>query len=95
MPFQKSSPPRYLPTLTEVVESSTARPAPPESAGADALADRVLDQLQPAFAQELDKLAHELLDKQLAALMPVLQQALEERVRQAVLRALAESGQGG
>jgi hypothetical protein len=56
-----------------------------------AVADRVLDQLQPAFAQEVSKLAHELLESQLSALMPVLQQALADRVRQAVQQALSEN----
>jgi hypothetical protein len=92
VPFQKSSPPRYLPTLTEVVHLAPSSSPSPDAVGVDAISDRILDQLQPAFEAEIRKVAHDLLEAQLSAQIPVLQQALQERVRQAVQLALAESG---
>ena len=78
-----SFPPRYLPTLTEVV---LPEPARIESDQATLTAE-VLKIVTPMVEQELRSSVLAQVESQLEALLPALQQKIEEAVRQALRQA--------
>lgn len=86
--------PRFVPTLTEVVEtpglSTMAAPLAPDS---EAIVRSVMQQMQRQIdrrlTQEIDALARKLVAQQLPSLRLSLSQELAANVRQTVLEAIA------
>ena len=64
-------PPRYLPTLTEVVKQQ------PVTIDRNALAQQVMQQVRPQLEAELRNIAMELFEAQFSALLPSLQLQME------------------
>ena len=85
--------PRFIPTLTEVVDpaslNSTARQSKPD---VEILIDQVLSQVQPIFErrlqEEFERLVRAQVAKQWGELSAKLQLEMDMFVRQAVLDAL-------
>ena len=77
-------PPRYLPTLTEVVLPATAR----QELDPVTLTAEVVKTVTPLVEQELRRTAHAQLDAQLNAMLPGLQGKIEEAVRKALQQQL-------
>ena len=85
--------PRFIPTLTEVVDpaslNSTARQTKPD---VDALIDRVQQQVQPIFErrlqEEFERMVRHQVSKQWSDISAKLQFEMELFVRQAVIDAL-------
>ena len=73
-------PPRYLPTLTEVVLPATS----PQELDPVTLTAEVVKAITPLVEQELRRTAHAQLDVQLNALLPGLQGKIEDAVRKAM-----------
>ncbi len=88
-------PPRYVPTLTEVVKfpDPNAVPLTPGFASSglevDAVTRDVLQAVAPLLEQRWRQMARALLEQQLDAQMPDLKRHLEAAVRQALDEALA------
>ncbi len=85
--------PRFLPTLTEVVQPRNAhsvppRPAPSASIDVDALVDRVMLSVGPHIENQLRELVTDVVQEQLRELTPRIQHDLEVVVRAAVMGAL-------
>jgi hypothetical protein len=88
------TPPRFVPTLTEVVQHQTG-PAPlsPTSASAlsqEQLAQRVLQRVDLALERRLRETIATVILEQTAALTPVLRERIEVLVREVVAQAVAE-----
>jgi hypothetical protein len=94
-------PPRYVPTLTQVVQApaggvapapsvSPVAPvnAPPQQIDRNALAQRVIWQVRPQLEAELRSIALELFEAQFSTLIPSLHLQIEEAVREAIEQAL-------
>jgi len=89
------TPPRFVPTLTEVVQSG---PAPLAPAGgpplsADQIAQRVLQRVDLALDRRLREALATVVLEHSAALAPLLRERLEGVVRQVVADAVAEEMQ--
>lgn len=85
--------PRFVPTLTEVVQPESLFPVlPPEAPDTTHLVQTVVQQmallLERRLTEETDAMVHQLVTVQLENLRTQLQQEFEERVRQAVAEAL-------
>jgi len=88
-------PPRFIPTLTEVVDptslNSTARQSKPD---VEALIDQVRRQVQPIFErrlqEEFERLVRRMVSKQWDDISLKLQSEMDMFVRQAVLDELAK-----
>ena len=78
-------PPRYVPTLTEVVVPA---PAQPQGVDTDRLTAEVLKSVGPLVEQELQKIVQAHIEAQLSSLLPGLQQQIEVAVRAAIVQAL-------
>ena len=99
------TPPRFVPTLTEVVPQPAAQPpaaaAPPAAApataahapGQEQLAQRVLQRVDLVLERRLREALGALILEQTEALAPVLRARLEGVVRQVVAEALADEVQ--
>lgn len=97
--------PGFLPTLTEVVSlppdvelrigplpgAELAKAAPLSDAE---LAERALQQLPGVLAPQLNEILNRLVQEQMRALAPRLQQEVEQAVRQALARTVRPSGSG-
>ena len=85
-------PPRFVPTLTEVVQSGPAPLAP--AAGPvlsqDQLAQRVLQRVDLSLERRLREAMAGAILQQTEALVPLLRERLEQVVRDLVAEALAE-----
>jgi len=77
-----SFPPRYLPTLTEVVVPAAA----PQSLDPVTLAAEVVKNVMPQVERALRQQAHAHLDAQLDAALPSLQPLIEAAVRRALAK---------
>ena len=91
------APPRFVPTLTEIVQGSSPAqsPAPaPEAAGRamsqEQLAQRVLQRLDLTLDRRVREAISTVVLEQTSALGPLLRERLEAVVRQAVAQAVAE-----
>jgi hypothetical protein len=89
------TPPRFVPTLTEVVQTG---PAPLAPAGgpplsADQLAQRVLQRVDLSLDRRLREAMATVILEHTEALAPLLRERLESVVRQAVADAVAEEMQ--
>jgi predicted RecB family endonuclease len=92
--------PRFLPTLTEVVQPRHAHAAapqvePPLSIDVDALVDRVMLSVAPHIENQLRELVTDVVQEQLRELTPRIQHDLEVVVRAAVSGALADLPSSG
>ena len=86
------TPPRFVPTLTEVVQSG---PAPLAPAGgpplsADQIAQRVLQRVDLALDRRLREAIATVIVEQTAALVPLLRDHIEGTVRELVAQAVAD-----
>jgi hypothetical protein len=89
------SPPRFVPTLTEVVSpESLNRSSAPPGPDVQTLINLVRRQTQPIFErrlqEELDRMVRTMVAKQWADISARLQDEMDMFVRQAVMDALAE-----
>ncbi|WP_294765246.1 hypothetical protein [uncultured Rhodoferax sp.] len=83
--------PRFLPTLTEVVQPPVAPepPAPPDI-DTEMMVARVMQAIAPHIENQLRALVADLVQEQLRELSPRIQHDLEQMVRAAVLGAVDE-----
>jgi hypothetical protein len=86
-------PPRYVPTLTEVVQSGPAPLAPAPALSQEQLAQRVLQRVDVVLERRLREAIAGVVLEQTAALVPVLRERLETVVREAVAEAVADEMQ--
>lgn len=92
-------PPRFVPTLTEVVDpASLSRLAPSPPPDVQAVINLVQRQIQPIFErrlqEELDRLLRTMVAKQWSDLSVRLQDEMDMFVRQAVADALSAQSDG-
>jgi hypothetical protein len=88
--------PRFIPTLTEVVDPATLTRLPSKSKpDVEALIDLVRHQVQPIFErrlqEEFDRLVRTMVARQWADMSSRLQDEMDMFVRQAVIDALEEN----
>jgi len=86
-------PPRFVPTLTEVVHSGPAPLAPLPALSQDQLAQRVLQRVDLVLERRLREAIASVVLEQTSALVPLLQERLETVVREAVADAVADEMQ--
>jgi hypothetical protein len=86
-------PPRFVPTLTEVVHSGPAPLAPTPGVPQDLIAQRVLQRVDMSLDRRLREELATLLLEQTSALVPLLRERLESVVREVVAEAVAEEMQ--
>jgi hypothetical protein len=86
------TPPRFVPTLTEVVHSGPAPlgPAGGPSLSQDQLAQRVLQRVDLALDRRVREAIAAVVIEQTEQLAPLLRERLEAVVRQVVAEAVAE-----
>ena len=91
------TPPRYLPTLTEVVNlppSNTLTPlneAHKDSIDtAQDLADRIIQRLMPVMQLKLREIVASVIHEEIHAMEPRLMQEIEQMARQTVTQALTQ-----
>lgn len=83
--------PRFLPTLTEVVQPPHAPEPPPQSPiDTDVMVARVMQAVAPHIENQLRELVADLVQEQLRELSPRIQHDLAQMVRAAVEGAVAE-----
>jgi hypothetical protein len=92
------TPPRFVPTLTEVVHTSAPAPLAPTVAAAPSLSEedlarRVLKRVDLVLDRRLREAIGTVILEQTNALAPLLRDRLEAVVKQAVSDALAEEQQ--
>ena len=89
------TPPRFVPTLTEVVQSGPVplMPASGPPLSADQLAQRVLQRVDLALDRRLREATATVILEHTEALAPLLRERLEAVVRQVVADAVAEEMQ--
>lgn len=89
MPATKSLP-RFLPTLTEVIQPpSESKPLLSEG-DTDVLLDSVMQTLLPRLQAQLQESLEQMVSDQMQALLPQLQQEVETAIRQAILQVRSE-----
>jgi len=85
------TPPRFVPTLTEVVQSGPVPLAPATpSVAQEQLALRVLQRVDLALDRRLREELATVILEQTSALLPLLRERLESVVREVVAEAVAE-----
>ncbi len=86
------APPRFVPTLTEVVQkpSTPATPPVPLPPSADQIAQRVLQRVDLVLDRKLREAIATVVVEQTAALAPRLRERIDVAVREAVAHAVAE-----
>jgi hypothetical protein len=84
------TPPRFVPTLTEVVQSAPESQGLPSSFSQEQLAQRVLQRVDVALDRRLREAIATVIVEQTAALVPLLRQEIEGVVRELVAQAVAE-----
>jgi tRNA A37 N6-isopentenylltransferase MiaA len=86
-------PPRFVPTLTEVVHSGPAPLAPMSGPSQEQLAQRVLQRVDLMLDRRLREEIATVVLEQTSALVPLLRERLESVVREVVAEAVAEEMQ--
>lgn len=86
MPNSKAVP-RFVPTLTEVVQPG--QPTTVTAIDPEWLAEQVLQTVKPKLEQQLRASLQVLIEQQMRATAPRLQQEMEEAIRVAVAHTLA------
>jgi len=103
MSMSEKNLPRFLPTLTEVVQAGAAASPAADSAGtspapvagsplpaADELVERVMQRLVPTLEIRLREVVTALVQEQVSALEPYLWQEVDQALRQHVTDAVAQ-----
>ena len=83
-------PPRFVPTLTEVVHSGPAPLSPAAGLSQDQLAQRVLQRVDLVLDRRLREEIATIVLEQTSALVPLLRERLESVLREVVAEAVAE-----
>jgi hypothetical protein len=86
-------PPRFVPTLTEVVHSGPVPLTPTPGVSQDQIAQRVLQRVDLTLDRRLREEIATLILEQTSALVPLLRERLESVVREVVADAVAEEMQ--
>lgn len=86
-------PPRFVPTLTEVVQSGPAPLAPTPGVSQEQLAHRVLQRVDMVLERRLREEIATVVLEQTSALVPLLRERLEDLVREIVADAIADEMQ--
>lgn len=86
-------PPRFVPTLTEVVHSGPVPLSPTPGLSQDQLAQRVLQRVDLVLDRRLREEIATVVLEQTGALVPLLRERLESVVREVVAEALAQEMQ--
>ena len=86
-------PPRFVPTLTEVVQSGPAPLGPAAVPPLDQLAERVLRRVDLVLERRLREEIASVVLEQTSALAPLLRERVEDLVREVVSQAVAEEMQ--
>ena len=84
------TPPRYVPTLTEVVHSGPAPLAPSPGISQEQLVQRVLQRVELVLDRRVRETIATAILEQTNQLMPLVHERLEVLVRQLVAEAIAE-----
>jgi hypothetical protein len=84
------SPPRFLPTLTEVIQPPADLNPLLSDSDADLLLDRVMQTLLPRLQDQLHNSLEQMVLEHMQVLIPRLQQEVEVAIRQAILQARPE-----
>jgi hypothetical protein len=79
--------PRFVPTLTEVVQPG--QPHTVTAIDTEWLAEQVLQTIKPKLEQQLRASLQVLIEQQMRAMAPTLQQEMEDAIRVAVAQTLA------
>jgi hypothetical protein len=87
------TPPRFVPTLTEVVQSGPAPLSADATLSQDQLAQRVLQRVDLVLERRLREAMASVILEQTEALAPLLRERLERTVREVVAAAVAEEMQ--
>lgn len=92
-----ATPPRHLPTLTEVVNLPQAKTLTPLNETHQAsietaqdLADRIIQRLMPVMQIKLREIAASVIHEEIRAMEPRLLQEIEQMARQTVTQALSQ-----
>lgn len=86
-------PPRFVPTLTEVVHSGPAPLSPTPGVSQEQLAQRVLQRVDLLLDRRVREEIATVVLEQTSALVPVLRERLESVVREVVAEAVAQEMQ--
>ncbi|HEX7890869.1 MAG TPA: hypothetical protein VF522_16055 [Ramlibacter sp.] len=84
------TPPRYVPTLTEVVHSGPVPLAPAPGVSQEQLVQRVLQRVELVLDRRVRETLATAILEQTSQLMPLVHERLEGLVRQLVAEAIAE-----
>jgi hypothetical protein len=84
------TPPRYVPTLTEVVHSGPVPLSPAPGVSQEQLVQRVLQRVEPVLDRRVRETIATAILEQTNQLMPLVHERLEVLVRQLVAEAIAE-----
>lgn len=84
------TPPRYVPTLTEVVHSGPVPLAPAPGVSQEQLVQRVLQRVELVLDRRVRETIATAILEQTNQLMPLVHERLEVLVRQLVAEAIAE-----
>ncbi len=84
------SPPRFLPTLTEVIQPPAELNPLLSEVDTDLLLDSVMQTLVPRLQAQLQDSLEQMVQEHLNLLVPRLQQEVEAAIRQAILQAKTE-----
>jgi len=90
-------PPRYVPTLTEVVKPAAGKPEPAAAAGVsqEQLIHRVMQRVDVSLERRLREAIAATVLEQTRAIGPLLREEIEQVVRQTVSQAFAEELEAG
>ncbi len=84
------SPPRFLPTLTEVIQPPEELNPLLSDADTNLLIDSVMQTLQPRLQAQLQNSLEQMVLDHMQELVPRLQQEIEAAIRNAILQARPE-----
>jgi hypothetical protein len=84
------SPPRFLPTLTEVIQPPVEHNPLLSPVDADLLLDSVMQILMPRLQAQLEDSLTQMVQDHLQQLVPLMQQEVEAAIRQAMVQARPE-----
>lgn len=87
------TPPRFVPTLTEVVHSGPVPLSPAPGVSADQVAQRVLQRVDLVLDRQVREAIATVILDQTSALVPLLRERLDTVVREIVAEAVAEEMQ--
>jgi hypothetical protein len=84
------NPPRYVPTLTEVVKNSQAPTAPALESSEELLVQRVMQRVDLALERRLREAIAAAVLEQTRSIAPLLRGEIEDAVREVVAQAFAD-----